>query len=76
MHIIPCQCGRIAVYIFDRRPDLDKLWSVRVAVSNEPFQDLKIRNVDVARRAVGPKFLVKIVAKREGYVGVDGLQQY
>lgn len=75
MYIVPRQCGHVAVYVFCRCPDLDKLRSVRIAISNESFQDLKIRNVDVTWRTVGPKLLIKVVAKREGYVSVDGLRQ-
>ena len=76
MYIVPHQCGHVAVYVFGRCPDLDELWSVRIAISNESFQDLKIRNVEITwRRTVGPKLLVKIVAERERYVSVDGLRQ-
>ena len=75
MQVAPCQCGRVAVYVLSRSPDLDRLRSVRVAIGNEPFQDLKVGDIDVAWYPVGPKLLVKVISKREGYVGVDGLRQ-
>lgn len=75
MYIVPRHCGRVAVNMCSRSADLNKLGSVRVAVSYEPFQDFKIRDVHVACLTARPKLLAQIISKRKGYVSVNGLQQ-